>query len=453
MLCRRTLCLVVLLVLYAIPLQAQTAVPAAPPTAPPTAEPSSGPSPSPSPSPRPEPEPDSDADPGSEPDSEPDPDPVSSALNAFELDVHGFVSQGFLLGIRNNYLAKAKHGSFEFTEVGINFTKALSDQLRVGLQLFARDLGPLGNYDATFDWFYLDYRVADWLGVRAGRIKVPFGLYNEINDVDTARAFVLLPQAMYPVENRDFLLAQTGVELYGYRQLGDAGALDYRVYGGTILLEDNTPRTSPTQISDINIPYLFGGRVLWETPISGLRAGGSLQLLRLEIDAVVDPATVAMAQMLGALPDDATGAVEADVPALLGVASLEYAAYDWLVAAEYSRWHTEVESSEPLLVPENAATAERMYALIAYRVTGWLQPGAYYALYFPDEENRSGRERQQHDLAVSVRFDIGVHWLIKLEGHYYNGTAVLRAQLNDGKQPKELRRSWGLLLAKTTAYF
>ena len=63
---------------------------------------------------------------------------------------------------------------------------------------FTHDLGPLGNYRTRFDWFYLDYRFWDWLGVGAGRTKVPFGLYNESSDVDAARVPVLLPQSVYP---------------------------------------------------------------------------------------------------------------------------------------------------------------------------------------------------------------------------------------------------------------
>src|SRR5688572_1887656 len=73
--------------------------------------------------------------------------------------VHGFVSQGFILTLRNEYLANdSTQGSFEFTEVAINFTKSLTDTLRIGVQLFAQDLGPSGNYTAKMDWFYLDYR-------------------------------------------------------------------------------------------------------------------------------------------------------------------------------------------------------------------------------------------------------------------------------------------------------
>ena len=116
--------------------------------------------------------------------------------------------------------AKSQRGSFDFNEVGINFTKSLGERLRFGIQFFARDVGPVGNDTPRVDWFFLDYRFTDWLGVRAGRLKVPFGLYNEVNDVDSARVPVLLPQAVYPILNRDLLLAQTGFELYGYHEDG-----------------------------------------------------------------------------------------------------------------------------------------------------------------------------------------------------------------------------------------
>src|SRR5580693_3816076 len=75
------------------------------------------------------------------------------------IDIHGFVSQGFILSTSNNYLANdTTHGSFQYSELGLNFTKDLTDRLRLGLQFFAEDIGPTGNYNATLDWFYVDYR-------------------------------------------------------------------------------------------------------------------------------------------------------------------------------------------------------------------------------------------------------------------------------------------------------
>jgi hypothetical protein len=357
------------------------------------------------------------------------------------VEVHGFVSQGFILSTNgNNYLsADSTRGSFQFSEVGLNFTKSLTDRFRVGVQLFAQDLGPTGNYDAKLDWFYLDYRVADWLGLRAGRVKIPFGLYNEVNDIDQARLPVLLPQSVYPLEDRNFLLAQTGAEVYGYVSLHSAGAFEYRLYGGTIFFDTLVPPGSPYQIVSLNVPYLVGGRLLWETPIQGLRLAGSVQDLRLD----------------GSLLDGTT-TVNVQIPATLWVGSLEYAADNWLLSAEYSRWSSKSNTTDPKLFPPSpTVTSERAYGLAAYRVTPWLQTGAYYSVLFPDVAMRSGRQNIQNDIALMMRFDINNFWLVKLEAHGMLGTAGLQSyeSLNNNTPLNALAGTWGVFLAKTTAYF
>jgi len=54
------------------------------------------------------------------------------------LQIHGFVSQGFLLTSANDYLADSSRGSFEFSEVGLNVTLPATDRLTLGLQVFSR---------------------------------------------------------------------------------------------------------------------------------------------------------------------------------------------------------------------------------------------------------------------------------------------------------------------------
>jgi hypothetical protein len=350
-------------------------------------------------------------------------------------EIHGFVSQGYIRTTENNYLAKSSgRGSFEMAEVGLNFTQQLTDKLRAGVQLFARDLGPIGNYDIKADWFYLDYRFADWFGLRAGRTKLPFGLYNEINDVDAARVPILLPQGVYPNIGRDFLLALTGLELYGRLATGALGALDYRLYGGTIFLE--IPAASAPTVQEFGVPYLIGGRLLWETPIEGLRLGGSLQKMRIDAKAV-QQATL----------------VEVKAPVTLWLASIEYAFGDLQLAAEYGRWNSTRTSNTPALYPPLAAIRENGYVMAALRLTDWFEPGAYYSVLFPNAKDRKGPENQQHDVALTLRFDLNAHWLFKLEGHYMVGTADLSAALNDAVAPAELEDHWGSFLAKTTVYF
>jgi hypothetical protein len=328
----------------------------------------------------------------------------------FDVEVHGFVSQGFILSLGNNYLTESKQGSFEFTEVGLNVTKNIGDRFSIGMQLFMRDLGPIGNYKPQFDWFYLDYRFFDWLGFRAGRTKLPFGLYNEQSDIDQARVPILLPQSVYPIENRDALLAQTGVELYGYVPLSFMGAFDYRLYGGTIFLDSTSLASPDVTVTDLDVPYLVGGRAMWHLPLDGLRVGGSLQALRIDIDYVVDGNTLAGLVAAGLAPPDFDGEIEYDLPLLLWVGSVEYSAYDVLLSAEYSRWRTDY-SFEPPLVPDGDLTSTRWYVMGSYRAANWFSPGMYYSLTQTGTKGPNTREK------------------------------------------KDLERNWGVFLIKTTGYF
>jgi hypothetical protein len=363
---------------------------------------------------------------------------LGSEDDLLSVDIHAFASQGFILTSANNYLANdTTHGSFQFSEVGINFTKNITEKLRTGIQLFAQDLGPTGNYNAKMDWFYLDYRFKDWLGFRAGRVKIPFGLYNEINDIDSARVPVLLPQSVYPEQDRNYLLAQTGAELYGYQRLQSLGALDYRLYGGTIFLDATASAGSPFQVENFNVPYLAGGRLLWETPLDGLRVGGSLQMLRLDATLLVNTTTVTIR-----------------APVTIWVGSMEYVHNRLLLAAEYSRWYVKSDSSDPMVFPQvSEIVSERAYGMASYRAAKWLQPGVYYSILFPDVDHRVGRANIQHDVATTLRFDINSHWLFKLEGHFMSGTAGLASNLNDNAPLTALQRNWEVLLLKTTAYF
>src|SRR5688572_6302511 len=72
---------------------------------------------------------------------------ASSEADPFAMRIHGFVSPGFIASTHgNNFLAKtADRGSFEFAEMGINFTKPLAENLRAGMQLFTRKLGARGH--------------------------------------------------------------------------------------------------------------------------------------------------------------------------------------------------------------------------------------------------------------------------------------------------------------------
>jgi len=349
------------------------------------------------------------------------------------MQVHGFVSQGALLTTANNYLAQTEDGSLAFTEAGINFTKQLEDRLTVGMQLFAQDLGQTGSFRASFDWLYLDYHWRDWLGLRAGRVKLPFGLYNETQDIDAAQPVVLLPQSVYPETDRQFLLAQNGFDIYGFVPIGQAGALDYEAYLGTLYL--SVPTSIAGTFNPPNVPYIGGGQIMWETPVTGLRGGVSAFHGSVDITALLTGMTMP---------------ITADVTQTAYLASVEYANDGFLLAAEYGRTRShETESG----LGSFRRIGEMGYAMAGYRWMPWLQTTLYYSLEYPEVGHRSGQQNQQHDAAMAFRFDISSHWLVKIEAHYMRGTAGLDPSLNNNTPQSMLTNQWALLAAKMTAYF
>ena len=360
-----------------------------------------------------------------------------------DIDVHGFLTQGFIKTTGDiNYLANSGLGSFDYTEAGISFTKQLDDNLRTGLQLLARDIGPDGDFEERLDWFYLDYHWADWLGLRFGRVKIPFGLYNETADVDSANVPILLPQSVYPYQNTSYLLAQNGLNLYGFAPLKSYGGLEYEIYGGTIFLDIDgaNPPGSAVATTALDTPYVTGGRVLWDTPVEGLRVGPTFQALRIDSTAQAGKIVVSY-----------------QFPVVMWVASAEYVHNDLSLALEYSRWVGGIaNSSNPKLFPNLTVVNERAYVMGAYHVTPWLQPGVYYSRYYPNIGYQDGQQNYTHDLAATLRFDINRFWLVKLEGHYMIGTAALGSTSNSATNTlplNELPGRWGAFMVDTTAYF
>jgi hypothetical protein len=372
-----------------------------------------------------------------EPASPPPSTEVLAGLMPPSVEIHGFGSQGFILTTGNDYIAPdTTHGSFHFTEAGVNLTKDIGDKIRFGVQAFAQNFARGGNFNLQLDWFYLGYQWRDWLGVRFGRLKIPFGMYNEVNDIDSARVPVLLPQSTYPIQGRNFLFAQTGVELYGFARSRHAGALEYRLYLGAIFIDPAiiVPAGSPVQLR-LNVRYVAGGRLFWELPVDGLRLGVSVLSVHLDADAFAAGMTIPIANQ-----------------SLLGMASVEYAGRRLVLTAEYALWHTHQES--PLPSSNLTGTSERSYAMLAYRVAPWFHPALYYALYFRDVHHRDANSAErQNDAALTLRFDVADNLILKLESHLMEGTAGLVAPLSVTAPPVNPDRVWGVFLLKATGYF
>lgn len=383
---------------------------------------------------------------------------VACAGSAFSADLSwkslqfgGFVSQGYLQSSANDYIGETSEGTFDFREYAANVSWA-SGKWRIGAQAFGQKLGAYGEDKIKLDWAMVDYQAAQWIGVRAGRVKLPRGLYNESLDVDAVRPFVLLPQSVYDNRLRDFTAAFNGAMLYGNVGLKQAGSLDYRVFYGKMPLSTSSGASdyfntdAPFPNLAIGIKSALGGSVFWTTPITGLRAGYSFSRFN-------DFSTTRYVPFRGAFTDK-------DAPQYdRHLGSVEYTTGSWVFALEGGVENPDYEVHFPNQPPYATLFVKNKYYYLsaARRINKWLELGAYYS-YSEFEQTAIGSPvvippTGQGDYALSARFDAGDHLIFKIEGHYMDGSGKI-FDLPSHPQPQaSLDQSWTMIAVKATYLF
>ncbi len=394
------------------------------------------------------------------------------AVEEYDIRVHGYISQGFMISNHNNYLADTKNGTFQFNELGLNFSTGLTEKLQVGIQLAALDLGDLGNDQIGIDWAFADYRWRDWLGIRVGKIKLPSGLYNKTRDVDMLRTPIILPQGIYIETFRDTLVAVKGISGYGGVPLRALGSISYEVLAGTMNIDKDGPTSKGVEarnlfdIEKYEVKKALCWQVLWETPLEGLRLAASRLDIKFKLFAnltkdltiPVDfpPYTITLAK--------AGASLIGDIPNFhRTIFSLEYTRGNLVLAAEYCRQdqtrYTRITGLEPV---KRMQKFESYYGSSSYRFSDWFETGVYYSVFYKDRDDRDGTgtpydppfSAYQKDACLTFRFDMNDYWVFKLEGHLMDGTALCFTQDNlDDRGMPRFTKNWYLLAAKMTFSF
>jgi len=403
----------------------------------------------------------------------------------------------------NNFLAGTNDGSFQFNELGLNITFQAFDDLRLGAQVLSRDLGREGNNSIFIDWAFADYSWQDWLGVRAGKIKMPLGLYNEYRDLDLARTNIFLPQGSYVESWRESFTALTGAGLYGSIDADVFGEFNYQIQAGIMdITEDSGLNwTIEDELNaDLtkynNTPsYVFS--TTWGTPLDGLKLGASFwNTEKIEgkgiipnvgtwrnrsIQAAQGVAAYANANFGLSLPmpttyEEAQAIFEAtgmdldliNAPMVQRVSdakatwfSVEYTWNDLVAAYETFRMETQLTTISPGWAAELDPTMEVLsdfkntlggyYMSLGYQITDQLAVATYHSEFYTDVEDNTYVPGRLIDSAFSLRYDLTTNWIFKAELHKMDGLGVMYDA--DQDDPNELKKNWYLFAGKVTYNF
>ena len=394
-----------------------------------------------------------------------------AAMDSGDVQIHGFVSQGYLRTTENNvYGTNTTDGTFDFNEVGVNFTATPIDRLRVGVQIFAQNLGVYGKGKPQVDWAYGEYELntgnSDFTAsLSAGRVKTGLGLYSDYRDLDMTRTNVFLPDSVYSTSYRDFQVAVNGAAANAAWN-GGLGSLRGNAYIGGQTVDSNgaiadryTAAATVSSVDNITVRGAGGGGLEWITKMEGLRFKGSALSVS---HMVADVTTNAGTQLAPGVSVASDQSWKIDLTKYVNwIVGGEYQIGNFTIASEYSNQYYSVDINTPTYIT-NFGPIPVPSTSVSNRTQGAYLNGSY-RFHSKWEASLMGTWSYSKDYnglsdsvtdfkrgaVVALRFDPTEHWLIKAEFQRNRGTLGVYGQDN----PDGVSEYWNLFTVKTTYDF
>jgi hypothetical protein len=356
-----------------------------------------------------------------------------------EIELHGFLTQGFFHSSDNNFFGQSDDGiSPGLTEIGLNASYQPFARLRFAAQGLYRRAGDVDRGSVRLDYGLADLTLLNYetgkIGVRAGRIKIPFGLYNETRDVPFTHPTILLPQGIYFDRSRSLLLSADGGSFYA-EQRTRYGDFAFKFNIGMPLGPHKEIQTIVLGSGDA------AGRLEGEPAIAtqltyeinGGEAIFAVSYMDLELN--YHPAA-----------GETLRASTAHIQPLMF--SAQYNGEKFTLTGEYNyRWNT-----FGAFAPAGKFITESWYVQGSYQVLPKLQATVRYDVIYMDKDDKRGDgaaflgyERHTafaNDWMVGLRWDITPSWMLRADYHRIHGTTVLSQADNPDRQMT--RQDWDL---------
>ncbi len=350
--------------------------------------------------------------------------PASAAAPPAErLQVHGFITQGFGQSGELGVAGLSEHATWDYRTAALQFGYQISDNERFVLQLANRRLAhnPLNETlsDVFVDWGFVQSRFGG-VSVRAGKIPMPRGIFNQIRDVGTLLPFYRAPNSFY-TEGIETIDGVTGARRIS---LGGAWELDATAFLGSWSFvqvqaeegeHDEHGAETIQLVTDSRAQNVAGAQVWLDTPMTGLRLGFGAQRFQIENEGLEGffGARHGAHEEEGEMPGMEEEAAEHALGGSLWQVSLDGSFDRLTVRGEYQ------------IFSLAAMTYYASYGQVGFRLSERLSAHVQAELSRVHHADDEGALEFRHtrDLAAALNFRLSPAMLLKGEGHLQRGHA------------------------------
>lgn len=317
-----------------------------------------------------------------------------------DITINGFGHQSYLKSDTNEYVVRnSSDGSFDDYAMGITITSKVNDKIYIRTQFIDNEFG------FEVDWGFGEYRFNDNFGFKAGKVKMPYGLYTEIIDVKALQPFAYLPSNYLVGIN-----AYYGAALFANYEAKSGWGAEIDVHGGK----------SKVMGGNTSLDDFIGGQLMVTAPIAGLRFGFGVMDTEVNSDF---------------FSGDVTSCIS----------SAEYVADRFFARTEY------------VYMDFNNDEDNTFYVEGGYLVHKMVQPVVRYSHNWrPDDSEGSilGSAEltdSQDEYAFGVNLFLSDGFVVKAEHHIYDGNYNL--EINQGESAYTPDDSWSLTAVQVAFMF
>ena len=349
----------------------------------------------------------------------------AEGLTAEKVRWHGFISQGLIQAPETNFVNLDDSISAELTDLGVNMSWALTDNLRLAGQVVYLDGGRRYTKGTRLDYLFLDWTLHsdfDWqLDMFVGRFKNQHWLYSATRDVPFTRNAIVLPQSVYFDSFRDIAVGSDGLAFKLTRNTS-LGEVELNWSWGSTNLSKEQSQILLSQLAqgDAEQEYVHQASLFWRPDQSAWQLGISLldsdfTYEKAEQDYYSDGAMTVQRVMFNG----------------------RYAAEFWELSSEWVQERLDISDFYAPGFQRNSFSQ------------GWYLQGRYNLLpktwallsvdlFDLDKDDRSGRKFSestgglvpayfgyQDDLTLGITYDFKDNLRLTMEHHWVKGTARL----------------------------